>query len=166
VLGVSDARSAEIVAEYPLGTYPSPPAAFSALVGDANFACTALQLDQWVSQRTRTYAYEFDDDGAPQRYAPPGAVAPIATHSSELQYLFSLPNAPVPGALDSDQESLAAGMRTAWARFAANGDPSTMAVPWPAFGAAGPNVVSLVTPQPQVETDFASTHHCPFWTAE
>ena len=39
------------------------------------------------------------------------------------------------------------------------------AVPWPAFGAAGPNVVSLVTPQPHVETDFASRHHCSLWTA-
>jgi para-nitrobenzyl esterase len=165
-LGVSDVRSAEIAAEYPLGAYPSPSGAFSALVGDANFACSAFQLDQWVSKRAKTYAYEFDDDAAPQRFAPPGAVAPIATHSSELQYLFDLPNAPVPGTLDSGQKSLAGSMRTAWARFAANGDPSTIAVQWPAFRAANPNVLSLVTPQAQVETDFASTHHCSFWIAQ
>ncbi len=155
---------AEIAAEYPLATYPTPKAAISALVGDANFACTALQLDRWTSARVPTFAYEFNDDDAPQRYAPPGAVAPVATHSSELQYLFDLPNAPVPGGLDADQEALAAAMRAAWVRFAANGDPSTAAVPWPPV-TDGTRVMSLVPPQPEVETDFVARHHCTFWLA-
>ena len=111
-----------------------------------------------------TFAYEFNDDAAPQRYAPPGAVASVATHSSELQYLFDLPNAPVPGGLNTGQELLAASMRAAWKRFAASGDPSTAAVPWPSF-AGGSHVMSLVPPQPQVESNFASRHHCSFWLA-
>jgi para-nitrobenzyl esterase len=53
VLGVSPDRAAVIAAEYPLATYASPSAAFSALVGDANFACPALQLDRWTSRRVR-----------------------------------------------------------------------------------------------------------------
>jgi para-nitrobenzyl esterase len=161
-LGVSDARAAAIAAEYPLDTFPTPSAAFSALVGDANFACTALQVDRWTSARAPTFAYEFNDDAAPQRYAPHGAVAPVATHSSELQYLFDLPNAPVPGALDADQEALSASMRAAWTAFAANGDPSTAAVRWPSVD-DGAQVISLVAPQPQVETDFVARHHCSFW---
>ncbi len=40
-----------------------------------------------------------------------------ATHSSELQYIFDQPNAPIPGTLDADQQALAAGMRTAGASF-------------------------------------------------
>jgi para-nitrobenzyl esterase len=164
MLGVSDGRAGEIAAEYPLATYPTPKAAISALVGDANFACTALQLDRWTSARVPTFAYEFNDDDAPQRYAPPGAVAPVATHSSELQYLFDLPNAPVPGGLDADQEALAAAMRAAWVRFAAKGDPSTAAVPWPPV-TDGTHVMSLVPPQPEVETDFVTRHHCSFWLA-
>jgi para-nitrobenzyl esterase len=163
-LGVSAARAAAIAAEYPLDTYPTPSAAFSALVGDANFACTALQLDRWTSARVPTFAYEFNDDAAPQRYAPPGAVAPVATHSSELQYLFDLPNAPVPGVLNPGQEALAASMRAAWTSFAANGDPSTAAVPWPSV-ADGAHVMSLVPPQPELETNFAASHHCSFWLA-
>ena len=163
-LGVSAARAAAIAAEYPLDTYPTPSAAFSALVGDANFACPALQVDKWTSQRVPTFAYEFNDDDAPQRYAPPGAVAPVATHSSELQYLFDLPNAPVPGALDADQEALSASMRGAWAKFAKSGNPSTSAVPWPRV-AGGAHVMSLVPPQPQVETNFVARHHCSFWLA-
>ena len=142
MLGVSDGRAAEIAAEYPLATYPTPKAAISALVGDANFACTALQLDRWTSARVPTFAYEFNDDDAPQRYAPPGAVAPVATHSSELQYLFDLPNAPVPGGLDADQEALAADMRAAWVRFAGNGNPSTAAVPWPPVTGGDPRDVA------------------------
>jgi para-nitrobenzyl esterase len=161
-LGVSDARAAAIAAEYPLDTFPTPSAAFSALVGDANFACTALQLDRWTSARAPTFAYEFNDDAAPQRYAPPGAVAPVATHSSELQYLFDLPNAPVPGALNTGQEALAASMRAAWMAFAANGDPSTAAVRWPSVD-DGAHVMSLIPPQPQVETEFVARHHCSFW---
>jgi hypothetical protein len=27
-------------------------------------------------------------------------------------------------------------------------------------------VLSLVPPQPQVETDFAAAHHCAFWAEE
>ena len=163
-LGVSDARAAAIAAEYPLDTFPTPSAAFSALVGDANFACTALQLDRWTSARAPTFAYEFNDDAAPQRYAPPGAVAPVATHSSELQYLFDLPNAPVPGALNTIQDALSASMRAAWISFAANGDPSTAGVPWPPV-ADGTRVMSLVPPQPELEANFAARHHCSFWLA-
>jgi para-nitrobenzyl esterase len=164
VLGVPAARAAAIAAEYPPASYPSPTAAFSALVGDASFACPALQIDRWTSQRVPTFAYEFNDDNAPLRFTPPLAGPPVATHGSELQYLFDLPNAPVPGTLNADQQTLAASMRAAWANFAASGNPGSAAVPWPAFG-DGAQMLSLVPPQPQAETDFASRHHCAFWAA-
>ena len=88
----------------------------------------------------------------------------MATHGSELQYLFDLPNAPVPTPLSTDQQALAASMRAAWAHFAATGTPATAAVPWPAFGGSA-RMLSLVPPQPQLETDFAARHHCAFWAA-
>ena len=133
VLGVPAERAAAIAAEYPLDAYPAPVVAFSTLVSDANFACPALQVDRWTSGRVPTFAYQFNDDTAPHRLAPPGALPPIATHSSELQYLFDLPNLPFPGTLNPDQESLAGSMRAAWASFAAGGDPSSAALPWPSF---------------------------------
>ena len=89
-----------------------------------------------------TFAYEFDDDTAPQIFAGPD-FPPIATHSSEIQYLFDQPNAPFAAPLNADQETLAASMRTAWASFAANGNPSTAAVPWPSFNQATSSVLSL-----------------------
>jgi para-nitrobenzyl esterase len=165
VLGVPAARAAAIAAEYPPAAYPSPAVAFSALVGDANFACPALQMDTWTSQRVPTYAYEFNDDNAPPVFSGPIIPPPVATHASELQYLFDLPNAPVPTPLSAGQQALAASMRAAWANFAATGNPATAAVPWPAFGAHSAQMLSLVPPQPQTETDFASRHHCAFWAA-
>jgi para-nitrobenzyl esterase len=164
-LGVPAARAAAIAAEYPPAAYPSPAAAFSTLVGDASFACPALQIDQLTSQRVPTHAYEFNDDNAPQLFTRPGLVAPVATHESELPYLFDLPNAPFPAQLSAGQQALAASMRAAWANFASTGNPATRAVPWPAFGAGSAQMLSLVPPQPQIETDFATRHHCAFWAA-
>jgi para-nitrobenzyl esterase len=112
-----------------------------------------------------TFAYEFDDDSAPQRFAPPDALKPpIATHSSELQYLFDQPNTPVPATLVGDQALLAAQMRAAWARFAASGNPSTAAVPWRSFNSGG-STLTLESPRPRLEASFGSTHHCSFWSA-
>jgi para-nitrobenzyl esterase len=163
VLGVTAARAAAIAAEYPPAAYPTPDAALSALVGDANFACPALQIDQETSQRVPTYAYEFNDDNAPQIFVRPGVVAPVATHASELQYLFDLPNAHFPAPLSADQQALAASMRTDWASFADTGNPSSSALPWPSF--AGTRVLSLVPLASQVTTDFAAAHNCSFWAA-
>ena len=70
VLNVTDARAAAIAAEYPsmpTRRQTSPLARWSA---DANFACTAVQMDAWLSRRAPTFAYEFNDDAAPWRYAP------------------------------------------------------------------------------------------------
>ena len=57
-------------------------------------------------------------------------------------------------------------MRTALVNFAATGKPASAAVPWLAFnGADHAPVLSLVPPQPQVDTGFAAQHHCSFWAA-
>ena len=72
---------------------------------------------------------------------------------------------PFPASLTAGQQTLAASMRAAWANFAATGSPASAAVPWPAFGAASAQMLSLVPPQPQLETDFAARHHCAFWAA-
>ncbi|HEY6396018.1 MAG TPA: carboxylesterase family protein, partial [Solirubrobacteraceae bacterium] len=126
----------------------------------ANFACSALQVDRWPSVYAPTFGYEFDDANAPERFAP----VPGATHSSEIQYIFDQPNAPLPGTFTADQQALATSMRAAWASFAANGDPSTSALAWPSFN-RGEQVMSLVPPQPQQWTGFSDAHNCSFWAA-
>ena len=162
VLGVSATRAAAIAAQYPAGD--APVIALSTLVGDANFSCPALQMDKWTAPRVPTFAYEFSDPAAPQRFAK--GLPPAPTHAAEIQYLFDLPNAPVPGTFTVGQQALAASMRTAWVNFAATGNPASAAVPWPGFsGGNDAPMLSLVPPQPQVETDFAVQHHCSFWAA-
>jgi para-nitrobenzyl esterase len=158
VLGVSQTDAATVATQYPFGAYPSGDVAFETLVSDANFACPALQVDRWARTRTRVFAYEFDDAGAPERFGP---LPPAATHSSELQYLFDQPNAPFPGTLTAGQQSLAASMRAAWAGFA-GGDPATPALAWPPSG-RGERVMSLLPPRPRLTTGFSDAHHCAFW---
>jgi para-nitrobenzyl esterase len=161
-LGVSPARAAAIANEYPLSAYPSPVVAFSLLVSDASFACPALQVDRWTAALgVPTYAYQFNDDSAPLNIV--GSGLGLATHGTELPYLFDQPNAPFPAMLNADQQALAASMRTDWASFAGTGDPSSRALPWPSFD--GTRVLSLVPLQSQVTTDFAAAHHCSFWAA-
>ena len=137
---------------------------FSILVSDASFAYPALQVDRWTAGREPTYAYQFNDDHAPLNIASPGpSPLPLATHGTELPYLFDQPNAPFPATVNGDQQALAASMRTAWARFADTGKPSSRVLPWPSFN--GTNVLSLLPLQSQVTTDFAGAHHCSFWAA-
>ena len=165
VLDVPAVRAAAIAAEYPPEAYPSPTVALSALVSDASFACPALQLDLLTSKYVPTFGYEFNDDNAPLRYDPPVTGPRVATHKSEWAYLFDLPDAPFQEPFSPGQQALAASMRAAWASFAASGNPSTADVPWPAFTADSMQMLSLVPPRPQVETDFAARHHCAFWAA-
>ena len=161
-LGVSNPQVvAAIAGEYPLSAYPSPVVAFSTLVADASFACPALQVDRSTAALVPTYAYQFNDDQAPAGVVPSG-VLPLATHGSELPYLFDEPNLPFT-TLNADQQALAASMRTDWARFAGTGNPSSDLLPWPSF--EGTSVLSLVPLQSQVTTDFAAAHHCAFWSA-
>jgi para-nitrobenzyl esterase len=163
-LGVSEARAAAIAAEYPVDAYASATAALSTLVGDANFASTAYQLDKWAGARVPTYAYEFNDDAAPTRF-PPVLEPKVATHGSELAYLFDLPDALVQEPFSPEQDKLADTMRVAWANFAASGNPSSAALRWPAF-TNGHAVMSLETPQPRIDTGFAARHHVAFWSAD
>jgi para-nitrobenzyl esterase len=164
VMGVSAARAANVVAEYPTSAYASADVAFSTLVSDANFACPARQVDQWTSPRVPTFGYQFNDDNAPFVLAPPTYFPAVATHDSELPYLFDQPNTPFPATLDSGQQALADTMRAAWANFAARGDPSSPALTWPSY-AYGASVMSLATPQSAASSSFAAMHHCAFWNA-
>jgi para-nitrobenzyl esterase len=163
-LGVSASVAAVIATEYPLSSYPSPAVAYSAVDTDAVFACPAPQVDQWTSRYVPTFAYEFNDENAPQRYLPPVSFPYGAAHQSELQYLFDLPTAPIPGTLTAQQQTLAASMKRYWANFAARGIPSSAGDPrWPRFNRDSQQMLSLVPPRPQLQSDFTSDHHCGFW---
>ena len=94
-------------------------------LGDANFACPALQVDRWTvrarRRRSRTSSTTTTRRTSSHR---PGFLPPVATHATELQYLFDLPDAPFPATLNADQRRsppACAGL----GNFAASGDPSS-----------------------------------------
>ena len=98
-LGVPAAAAAIIAAKYPLTAYPSPSVALGAVGTDAIFACPALSIDQSVSRFVPTFAYEFNDENAPELFLPPVSFPYGAAHASEIQYLFGLTAAFRQGAL-------------------------------------------------------------------
>jgi para-nitrobenzyl esterase len=163
-IGVPSAVVPLFVAQYPLASYPSPDLALSTLGTDGIFDCNARFAEQKLSQFVPTFAYEFSDPAAPQRFLPPVAFPYGAAHASEIQYVFDLPvTVPAPG-LDADQQKLAAAMVSYWTTFARTGQPSSPAAPhWTQFQASTDAMQSLVPPRPQPETGFAADHHCAFW---
>jgi para-nitrobenzyl esterase len=165
-LGVPAPVAALIAAKYPLTSFASPSIALGAVGTDAIFACPALTIDKSVSRFVPTFAYEFNDENAPQRFLPPVSFPYGAAHASEIQYLFGLPAGAFPGALTAQQQRLAAIMKGYWTHFAKRGFPSSFRTPfWPLFNSVTQPMQSLVPPAPQTETDFASEHSCAFWTA-
>src|SRR5260370_894012 len=61
-----------------------------ALGSDAIFACNSRKAVRLLSQYVPTYAYEFNDEDAPQRFLPPVSFPYGSAHASEIQYLFGL----------------------------------------------------------------------------
>ena len=113
-----------------------------------------------------TFAYEFNDENAPENFLPPVSFPYGAAHASEIQYLMDLPTAAFPGTLSAQQQQLATIMKGYWTNFAKRGFPSSFGTPsWPLFNNVTQKMQSLVPPTPQTETDFANTHNCAFWTA-
>jgi para-nitrobenzyl esterase len=161
-LGVPAAAAAAIAAEYPLADYSSPSVALGAVGTDAIFACPALTAEESLSQYTPTYAYEFNDENAPELFLAPVGFPYGAAHASELQYLFDLSNVAYPGVLTAAQQQLAATMKRDWTNLAKFGVPGAG---WPQFSTASQQTLSLVPPRPQVETDYSAEHHCAFWAA-
>ncbi|MFI6883083.1 carboxylesterase family protein [Streptosporangium canum] len=76
-----------------------------------------------LSEHTPVYSYGFADRTAPPIFPLPGGVEPLASHGSELSFLF-------PGAaLTREQRKLGDMMLTYWSRFAATGDPNAPGLP-------------------------------------
>jgi para-nitrobenzyl esterase len=153
------------VAEYPLSDYPSVALALGAVGTDSEFACPALTVDQLVSRYVPTYGYEFNDENAPELFLPPVGFPYGAAHESEVQYLFRYTGAPYPATLSSSQQDLAASMRNSWLAFARSGRPAALGDSgWPRFTDATQRLQSLVPQQSGVETGFAASHKCGFWS--
>ena len=161
-LGVSASVAAAVANEYPLSDYSSPAVALGAVGTDAIFACHALTAEDDLSKYVPTYAYEFNDENAPERFLPSFGFPYGAAHASEIQYLFDLSNTAYPGTLTPAQQQLAQAMQRDWTNLAKTGVPAAR---WPRYTASDQQTLSLVPPSPLVETNFAAEHNCSFWAA-
>ncbi len=153
-----------VLAQYPLGNYPDADEAFAAAVTDPVFSCPARLADQLMSQFVPTFAYEFNDENAPEIFLPPVSFPYGAAHASELQYLFKL-HAAFPSALTPAQRELSDAMIDYWTTFAKGGNPNSPSAPaWPQYQLQSDEFQSLAPKSPAAETGFAADHHCGFWT--
>jgi para-nitrobenzyl esterase len=154
-------KASAVAKEYPLRSYSSPAIALGAVGTDAIFACPALTAEKDLSTYTPTFAYEFNDENAPDGSLPSLGFPYGAAHTLELQYLFDLDNTAYPGALSGPQQQLAQAMKQDWTNFA---KASVPALGWPRFTASDQRALSLVPPRPRLETNYAAEHHCSFWS--
>jgi para-nitrobenzyl esterase len=159
-----------ILAQYPLTAYVNADEALAAIQTDASFACTARLADQALSAYVPVFAYEFNDEHAPEIFLPPVSYPYGAAHGSELQYLFpaedlSHLSGPVEQ-LRGSQRSLAKMMTGYWTQFATSGDPNRQHAPhWARYEAGVDEFQALAPLAVAPESTFASTHHCDFWAA-
>ena len=164
-VSVSPAEAAVVATHYPLSSFASPDEALGAVGTDAIFACPALTIDQELARFAPTFAYEFNDAHAPERFLPPiSGFSYGAAHASEIQYLFQLNVTTYPGLFTSGQQRLAASMQRYWTTFARLGVASAPGEPaWPRFPGGTQRMISLSPPTARVETGFAAEHQCAFW---
>lgn len=157
-----------VAAQYPLGSYPSPDLALATLETDADVACSAEIVDDWLSMYVPTYAYEFHDPNPPI-YLPPISFPWGASHTTELQFLFPGYHGGQQGlqhALSPEEKALSDRMVQYWTDFAWSGNPNSPLAPlWPRYFPQIERVQFLTPPNPMSSLSFAREHKCRFWNS-
>jgi para-nitrobenzyl esterase len=159
-----------VQAQYPGGSFPSFDLAIGALGTDSIFACPARFADELVSPFVPTFAYEFNDENAPQNFLPAVSFPYGSAHAAEIQYIFPFANPSTVGLklpqtpLNASQQQLSDKMVGYWTEFAESGNPNGNGSPhWPRFHRDRQVMQSFVPPTPTTETNFATDHKCAFW---
>ena len=149
---------------------PIPSIALGAVGTDGIFACNSRLAIREMANFVPVFAYEFNDQNAPELFLPPDTVSGMpygAAHASEIQYIFNLrPAVPNPPPLNTDQERLSRDMVSYWTHFARFGNPNSFHTPfWPQYDPTKDQFQSLIPPQPTTESTFTTDHKCTaFWT--
>jgi para-nitrobenzyl esterase len=154
--------------QYPLSSYTNADEALAAIQTDSSFACPARLADQALSFLVPVFAYEFNDEDAPEIFLPAVSYPYGAAHGSELQYLFAaegLTHLPGhPEKLGPRQRKLSEMMIRYWTQFAKKGDPNGPLTPdWAEYDPNLDKFQSLAPGSIAPESDFAASHHCAFW---
>lgn len=167
----------KIAADY-LDRFQTPAAtlsAYNAIGTDWRFNCPNSRQWDRLAEQVPTWGYWFADENAPPIK---GLTAPFplgATHTAELQYLFSSRDDLSASGATGEQLQLADHMVAYWTNFAKYGDDPAIgpnstdgaaeAVEWPALTAGG-QVMRLDAPvlASVPKTVFDTTHNCAYWS--
>jgi para-nitrobenzyl esterase len=136
------------------------------LASDDLFACPARNADRSVAKYVPTYAYEFNETGAPLAFQQPSF--PLgASHVDDLPFVLDLSFLGLQPTFSPDDQALSNTTIQYWAQFARTGNPNFAGAPnWPAYTGKGGMIQSLIAPNPTTESDanFDSDHKCSsFW---
>jgi para-nitrobenzyl esterase len=154
--------------QYPLSSYTNADEALAAIQTDSSFACPAGLADQALSRFVPVFAYEFNDEDAPEIFLPAVSYPYGGAHGSELQYFFpaeDLTHLPErPEKLGARQRKLSEMMIRYWSQFAKKGDPNGPLTPaWSKYARSLDKFQSLAPLSIATESSFATSHHCDFW---
>ena len=158
------AAAGDVLAHYPLASYPAPFYALTSLQTDAIYACGAHLMADTFAGITPTWEYEFNDPHSPTLYGfQPNGIDMNSAHSAELAYVYDFTLGDRP--LTSTQVKLATQMKRYWATFARTGNPNGKGLPsWPRHTAANAQVMTLRPTGSSPGTGFVAEHQCDFWS--
>jgi para-nitrobenzyl esterase len=159
------AVAAQVLAQYPAASYPSPYRAFIAATSDHLYICPARRI-----ARAYAAASGDDDDARVYRYLfthalenPNPFVGRGAVHTTDLPFIFhtlgmgGLIYMPTPA-----EQELSTTMATTWATFAKDANPNNASIPfWPHYDTLADSYLQfndVVTTEAGVHTD-----RCNFW---
>jgi para-nitrobenzyl esterase len=151
-----------VQARYPVTDDAAAGPTFGTVLGDWNWACPTQDSERLLRRLGPAdgyYGYEFADQDAPNFLVPDPPFPVLATHASELPYLFDLGGRQFP--LTPAQQRLSDAMMRYWTNFARTGNPNGPGLPtWAAYRG---RVLSLA-PDRVAAVDAAAGHHCAFWS--
>lgn len=148
--------------------------AYNAIGTDWRFNCPNSTQWSLLQDQVPTWGYWFADEEAPPIKGLPAPFPMGATHTAELQYLFSSHDDLSENGATDEQLQLADHMAAYWTNFAKYGDDPAIgpnstdgaaeAVEWPALTAAG-QIMRLDSPVPASvpKAVFDATHNCAYW---
>ena len=169
----------KVLSEYPVSNYPTPQFAASAALTDYVSMCASRHVVHSWSKFVPVYQYEFDYRNAPFYFPHMSGFAPLAAHTSDVQFLFKNFHGSIlgvnldqatgqPRELNAPETQLSDRIVAFVTNFVSTGNPNASGnSPWPRF-TTQPSVPAILSENVPVlsrftDAQFAAKHHCVFW---